>query len=147
MKNFESVEQVLDFAIDREIEAIRVYKELAKMIEKPEMKKIAERLAQEETDHKAKLIAAQGGWTMLMPEDVGDLEIADYVDDVELRPDMGYIDLLTFAMKKEKKAYKFYADLAATIKDEKLAEMFSLLAQQEAGHKLRFELEYDLTVS
>jgi rubrerythrin len=147
MKNFESVEQVLDFAIDREIEAIRVYKELAKMIEKPEMKKIAERLAQEEMDHKAKLIAAQGGWTMLMPEDVGDLEIADYVDDVELRPDMGYIDLLTFAMKKEKKAYKFYADLAATIKDEKLAEMFSLLAQQEAGHKLRFELEYDLTVS
>lgn len=46
-------------------------------------------------------------------------------------------------MKKEKAAFKLYNDLAAAASDETSREMFLMLAQEEAKHKLRFEVEYD----
>jgi len=46
-------------------------------------------------------------------------------------------------MKKEKKAFKMYTDLAATTEDAGLQSVFLGLAQEEAKHKLRFEIEYD----
>ena len=46
-------------------------------------------------------------------------------------------------MKKEKAAYRLYLDLAAVGEDEELTDMFLSLAQEEAKHKLRFEIEYD----
>ena len=59
---------------------------------------------------------------------------------------MSYSDVLIFAMKKEKLAYKLYLDLAEKMRNRQLKDMFLLLAQEEAQHKLRFELEYDLTI-
>ncbi len=48
-------------------------------------------------------------------------------------------------MKKEDTSVKLYTDLAKMVQDEELKDTFLLLAQEEAEHKLRFELEYDLT--
>ena len=56
---------------------------------------------------------------------------------------MTYIDALIVAMKKEKAAFKLYIDLAAATQDEKIKIVFLELAQEEAKHKLRFEIEYD----
>ena len=47
------------------------------------------------------------------------------------------------AMKAEKAAFKLYTDLAAATDDDGLKQIFLDLAQEEAKHKLRFELEYD----
>ena len=49
----------------------------------------------------------------------------------------------TVAMKKEKAAFRLYTDLAASTDDADLKATLLLLAQEEAKHKLRFELEYD----
>lgn len=46
-------------------------------------------------------------------------------------------------MKKEKAAFRLYNDLASTVKDRALRETFLALAQEEARHKLRFEIAYD----
>jgi rubrerythrin len=46
-------------------------------------------------------------------------------------------------MKKEKAAFKLYTDLATSVSDENLRSVFKMLAQEEAKHKLRFEIEYD----
>jgi rubrerythrin len=46
-------------------------------------------------------------------------------------------------MQKEKKAFQLYTTIAYLMHDKTVAEIFSALAQQEAKHKLRFELEYD----
>jgi rubrerythrin len=56
---------------------------------------------------------------------------------------MGYQEALIVAMKKEKAAFKLYTDLAASTADERIKATFSALAQEEAKHKLRFEIEYD----
>ena len=143
MGQFESVEEVLEFAIAREIESRDFYMKLAERMENPAMQKVFENFATEELGHKYKLEAIYRGEISLVPEKVQSLDIADYVVDVEPQPDMDYAEALVLAMRKEKAAYRLYLDLAAVGEDEELTDMFLALAQEEAKHKLRFEIEYD----
>lgn len=106
--------------------------------------KVLEGFAQEEAKHKAKLEAIKAGGTFkASTQQVADLKIADYQVDVEASPGMDYKDALAVAMKKEKAAFKLYTDLAASAADENVKATFLALAQEEARHKLRFEVEYD----
>lgn len=143
MGQFESVEEVLEFAIAREIESRDFYMKLAERMENPVMQKVFENIATEELGHKLKLEAINRGEILLVPQQVQSLDIADYVVDVEPQPDMDYAEALVLAMRKEKAAYRLYLDLAAVGEDEELTDMFLSLAQEEARHKLRFEIEYD----
>ena len=144
MEKFGSVSEVLDFAISREVEARDFYIKLADMVEKPEMAKVLSDLAEEETEHKTKLEAVKAGEIVIDEEEVGNLGIADYVTDVEPHAKMNYVDLLVIGMKKEEKSCKLYADLASAARTQELKDIFLKLAQEEGGHKLRFEVEYDL---
>jgi len=144
IKKFRSVDEVLDFAIKREIEAQNFYMELADFVEKPEMAKVLSDLASEELEHKAKLEAVKAGEIGIDEEEVGKLDIAEYVQDVEQHPKMSYIDLLVVGMKKEEISRKLYTDLATIAQTRELRDIFLKLAQEEAKHKLRFEIEYDL---
>jgi rubrerythrin len=146
MERFEFVEEVLDFAIAREMESQDFYMKMAERMDNPKMREVFEKFATEELGHKMKLEAVKYGQILLGQKDVKTLNIADYVVDVEPRPDMDYAEALVWAMKKEKAAYRLYLDLAAVAEDEELMDMFLSLAQEEAKHKLRFEIEYDDTV-
>lgn len=144
MDRFKSVDEILDFAIDGEVTSVQFYMDLARQAQTPDMKKVFEDFAREEMGHKAKLQEIkQSKWSITADEDVPDLRIADYVVDVEPSPDMTYKDALVLAMKKEKAAYRLYLDLAAVAEAEEMTETFLWLAQEEAKHKLRFEIEYD----
>jgi rubrerythrin len=146
MDKFESVDDILEFAIAGEVAANQFYMELAGKMENPAMAKVFEDFAKEELGHKAKLEAIKQDKTLEPTEKVTDLKIADYLVDVEPQPGMDYQDALILAMKKEKAAYKFYTHLAAVAGDENLTKTFLRLAQEEAKHKLRFEIEYDEVV-
>ncbi len=82
---------------------------------------------------------------MLQDEDVGSLGITEGVDGGEARPDMKYADILILAMKKEDVSVKLYTELAKIAQNEEMKDMFLWLAHEETEHKLRFEMEYDLT--
>lgn len=144
MTKFESIDDVLDFAISREIEAQAFYLKLADMVETPEMAKVFSDLASEELEHKAKLQAIKAGQIGIDMEQVGNLGITDHVKDVEPHSKMSYIDLLIVGMKKEEKSRKLYTDLATITQEQELKGIFLKLAKDEAEHKLRFEIEYDL---
>jgi rubrerythrin len=146
MEHFESAEEVLDFAIERETESHDFYMKMAERMENQKMREVFEQFASEEMGHKMKLEAVKHGEILLGQREVMSLGIADYVVDVEPRPDMDYAEALVLAMKKEKAAYRLYLDLAAVAIDEELTDMFLLLSQEEAKHKLRFEIEYDRVV-
>jgi len=145
MDKFKSVEDILDFAIGREVEAIELYSDLLRKVEKPELRSALLGFIKEELEHKEKLETEKAEGIVLKDEEVGNLGIAEYVEGGEARPDMSYKDLLILAMKKEDVSVKLYTDLAKMAQDEELRDTFLLLAQEEAEHKLRFELEYDLT--
>ena len=113
MKKFVSIDEVLDFAIDREKEAQVFYQRLADMVKKPELVKIINGFAAEEVEHKVKLEALKGQELVIEKGEVGNLNIADYVSDIEPHPNMNYTELLVVAMKKEKLSYKLYMNLFA----------------------------------
>jgi len=144
MMNFNTADDALDFAIKGEEEAHGFYMELARIAERASMRKVFEDFAKEELGHKRKLIDIKTGAVEKPAEKmIGTLKIGDYLVDMEAHPDMDYQEVLIVAMKKEKAAFRLYIDLAAVSEDEKLSSLFLGLAQEEAKHKLRFELEYD----
>ena len=144
MSTFGSVDEVLDFAMAREQESVEFYTDLAGRVEKAWMKQIFEQFAGEEQGHKAKIQGIKDGKKLLPAEKkIQDLKIGDYLVAEEPTPDMGYQDALVLAMKKEKKAFLLYSNLAAQIDDGDLKTSILALAQEEAKHKLRFEVEYD----
>jgi rubrerythrin len=72
-----------------------------------------------------------------------DLKIGDHLVNVDLDADIDYQQALILAMKAEKAAYKLYTELASATDDAGLQETLMALANEEAKHKLRFEIEYD----
>jgi rubrerythrin len=144
MQAFDSVDAVLDFAIKREEEAFDFYMDLAGKVERAHMKELFEQFAKEEKGHKAKLQNVKQGKLLLpVQNQVLDLKMGDYLVAGEPTEKMSYQEALILAMKKEKVAFKLYTDLAAVISSEDLKNTFLSLAQEEAKHKLRFEVEYD----
>ena len=85
MRLFGSIDEVLDFAIDRELEANQFYNDRAQRAENVTIKKVFENFAKEELGHKAKLEAIKASGTIIPTEKVINLKIADYVVDVEHR--------------------------------------------------------------
>jgi rubrerythrin len=144
MKQWNGFEDVLDFAIDSEEEAVQFYTRLAERVEKPWMRAVFEGFAREEQGHKAKLTAIKEGRGELPAlTKVQDLKIGDYLVDQKPDPELDYQQALILAMKKEKAAFRLYSDLADIAENENLRQTFQALAQEEAKHKLRFEIEYD----
>lgn len=144
MKEFKDINDILDFAINSEQEAVDFYTKLANSATNEDMKNVFNEFAQEEVSHKAKLTKIKEGGDYSMPaEKVADLKISDYVVSVKPTPNMTYEDALVLAMKKEKAAFKLYSNLAAKAPNQAMKDLFHGLAQEEAKHKLRFEVEYD----
>lgn len=147
MKQFKTTDDIIDFAIENEIAAYKFYTDLAATVNNPEMKKVFVEFASEEQGHKKLLEDVKKGKTFHVgSKQISDLKIADFTVDVEPTPDMDYQSALILAMKKEKKAFQLYTNLAALAQDATTKQLFLSLAQQEAKHKLRFELEYDQVI-
>ncbi|MBW2733130.1 MAG: ferritin family protein [Deltaproteobacteria bacterium] len=141
---WECVDEVLDYAIAREQEAIDFYTELASKVDGAAMKKMFEQFSREEAGHKKRLQRIKEDKSLIPAErQVMDLKVADYTVDVMVTTDMSHQDALILAMKREKAAFRLYTDLAGAVDDARLEATFLALAQEEAKHKLRFEIEYD----
>jgi len=145
MGEFDSVDEILEFAIAREVEANQFYMDLARRLESPAMRELVLEFAKEELEHKAKLEleVMKEGIVVTATEKVAEFKIADYMSDVELSDDMSYKDLLIFAVKKEMRSLRLYIDLAAIIENTDSRETLLSLAVEEAKHEARFEIEYD----
>ncbi len=144
MEDFKTINDILDFAISSEQEAVEFYSSLASNAKNNEMKVVFEQFAKEEMGHKAMLMKIKSEDTFeIRDQQIQDLKIADYLVDVEATPDMSYEEALIVAMKKEKSAFKLYTNLAAKAPNDKMKNIFLSLAQEESKHKLRFEIEYD----
>jgi len=144
MKEFKSIDDILEFAINSEQRAVDFYTTLAEQSSNSEMKEVFSQFAKEEMGHKAKLTNIKNtGQFSINTDAVADLKIADYLVDVTPGPGMSYQEALILAMKREKNAFKLYMNLSERAPTADLKKLFMSLAQEESKHKLRFELEYD----
>ena len=144
MKTFNSVDEILDFAIKSEQSALDFYTKLATNSKNIAMKEVFLEFAEEEKTHKKRLetIKEEKIFKVEIVK-IQDLKISEYITDVKQSDNMSYQEALILAMKREKNAVKLYTDLSAIVEDDKMRILFKSLANEEAKHKLRFELEYD----
>jgi rubrerythrin len=144
MKEFNSIDEILDFAIGEEQAAVDFYMHLSAQAKNSQTKKIFLEYAAEEMQHKSNLMKVkESGSFVLADEIVRDLKIAEYLVDVKPSATMTYQDALILAMKKEKAAFRMYSALAERAESPEVKTLFLNLAQEESKHKLKFELEYD----
>lgn len=144
MKTFENIDEILDFAMEAEQRAIDFYKKLAANATNEEMKNIFKDFAAEEMKHKSRLLDLKK--TKLFEQnsvEVTDLRISDFVAKQKPYDNMNYEEALVVAMHQEKAAFRLYTEMAKRTQNTELKNVFLELAQEEAKHKLRFEIEYD----
>jgi len=145
MTKFKTIDDILDFAISEEQKASDLYASLAARSRNRMIKEVFEQFSKEELGHKKKLESIKSGGVLAVSSGkVQDLKIGDYLVEVnKSRDDLTYQESLIVAMKEEKAAFRLYSDLASRTEYAPLKEIFLMLAQEEAKHKLRFEIEYD----
>ena len=139
-------DEILEFAIAREVEANNFYMALAERVASLEIRKIFEDLAEEELEHKARLEleVMKTGKVLPVPEKVTIPEHDYIVSDDQSLLDMDYKDILMLGMEKEEASFRTYVNLVAQAKDVESSELLLALAEEEVKHKIRFETEYDL---
>lgn len=145
MDPFDTLEELLEFAIAEEEAAADYYRRLAAEQVNPVMRLALEDFARDEERHKRKLIAIQNEQ---LPANTNErtptnLRISDYLVRAEPSSSMDYQEALLLAMVKEKTAFRLYVDMAQAARSPEIRDTLLRLAQEEAAHKLRFELEYD----
>jgi rubrerythrin len=144
MEQFESAEQILDFAIAREEEAAEGYRRLAKQSEYADLRRLFEEFAQEEVIHREKLLLVKTQKLLLPVQDrLVDLRIKDYTVEGIPGHEGDYQQALLLAIRKGKAARKLYQDLAEYTDDDQLRTLLLALSEEEAKHQQQFEKYYD----
>jgi rubrerythrin len=140
MSNFA---EIIQFAIDREIEAETFYLEIAAKTTKEAMRGIFVGFAGEEKKHQQMLKGILNTKeTNLKFEPVSDYKISETVEAVRLTPEMTMADAFSIAMKKEEEAMKMYQRLASDSPSGEYRKLFEDLAVMEQGHKVKMEKYY-----
>ena len=144
----ESLTAVLDFAIEKEMEAAEFYTHISQQEAFSGVGKMFEEFAQEERKHRQLLEDFKARGISVSIKDypfkwITDIKRSNYVVDLEYRRGMGYNDILMLAMKREEKALQLYNDFLDKADSEESRSLFKVLCQEEAKHKLALETLYD----
>ena len=142
--SFISLQEVIDFAIEREETAYQLYKRAAELTISPAARKMFEELAEEEAAHK-------DVFSKIDPDKIDELRvcklpevtIGQYLKDVPFHPQMTYQEILAHALKTEESAYQLYKAAAGMTDDIKLQKTLLAFAEVELGHRRKIEAMYD----
>jgi rubrerythrin len=145
---FDSLASILDFAIEKEKEAVDFYSGLSKEEAFSGTKEMFQSFAKEEEKHRKLLEDFKAkGLTQTMKDYklkwIKDIKRSDYVVELEYRKGMAYNEILMLAMKREEKALKLYNDFLKQAESPESQKVFKMLCQEEAKHKLALETMYD----
>jgi len=145
---FENLAEIIDFAIEKEIEAADFYTEVSQKEEMSGARQMLLEFAEEEKKHRRLLTELRTKGVVEGLSDykfkwIPDIKRSNYTVEMAYRPGMTYNELLLLAMKREEKALKLYNELLAQAEGETAKRLFKVLCQEEAKHKLALETKYD----
>ena len=145
--NKETFNDVIKFAIARELEAAQFYKDMANKTKYDSNIVLFLELEKMELGHAKTLENFKNeGWSNPEIPNIPDLKISDYMETPEVNDGMTYQDAIVLAMKREKAAAKLYTDLANEFTDTDTKNLFLRLASEESKHKLQLETLYDAEI-
>lgn len=144
--SFQSIDEIIDFAIANEKEAVAFYTELSEQETFKSARQTFLEFAQEEKKHQKLLEDFRQNKEKLASYDykwIPDIKRSDYMTDIEYKSGMPYEDILLIAMKREEKSLALYNELASKTDDDACIQLFKMLSQEEAKHKLKLETIFD----
>lgn len=133
--------EILDAAIQGEIEAFNFYQEVAGKVENRYLKDMFREFAAEEQKHRQILEGFRKKPDMAIHfAGAADYRVSESVDaSGTLSSEMKPADAIALAMKKEEAAMQHYTQLAEACSDEEQKAVFLELAAMERGHKAKME--------
>jgi rubrerythrin len=146
--DFENLEALIAFAIEKEKEAADFYEENSESEMMSGKRQMLKEFAAEERKHQRMLEDFLATGVAEKIEDyrfewITDIKRSDYVDTIAYKPGMAYNELLMLAMKREEAALKLYNELLDKADSDGAKSLFKMLCQEEAKHKLALETLYD----
>ena len=142
MVEFNTFEDVLDFAILQEKAAQEFYSKLSEEVISDDVKLFYRTLVQEEHLHELKLRELKRFGYDLVEPDLETLKESGYLDAMPVEPDISFVDAVRYAIKKERSARMLYNTLGQMCERDELKELFEELAEQEGSHAAYFKSEY-----
>ncbi|MFH1120987.1 MAG: ferritin family protein [Bacteroidota bacterium] len=144
MNRFNSVDEILHFAIRSAQETADFFTRLSKQARNTRMKRVFEQYAREEFAYMVRLTRVREiGPLEITEEQMKELRLSDYIIDLKSARDLQYSEALVMAMRKVRAAFKLYLDLASKTPNDEIQSVFRSLANEEAKHKRGFEIEYN----
>lgn len=144
--NFNSVDEIIAYAIEKEKEAVDFYTEISENESLQGVRKTFEDFANEEKKH-VKMLEDLGGNKEKIAEYefkwIPDMKRSDYMVDITYEKGMHYTEILRLAMKREEKSLQLYNELASKADKSEFVTLFKILSQEEAKHKNILETIYD----
>lgn len=144
---FKSTPEILKFSISKEHASIKFYQDLLRHLADSATRSLFEVLIQKEQEHVAALqfeIEKLGHTVDTSTEKLDSTFLWDErLESGDLIQTMSFVDALLLAIQKERAAFRLYAKLLATVKDEELSEVLLALAEEEMRHVLQLEQEYE----
>ena len=136
-----TVRQLLEMASRAEMDANRIYSDLAQSLKNPLLKEKFQWLAFEENKHKESLAKL---FSTLFREEK--MEIPDITDEallpsINFTPSSSLVDILYQAMKAEEAAGDFYLSLAQKVSDPQ-QKILKYLSHVEHSHYTMLKSEY-----
>jgi len=136
--------QILDFAIEREKEAVDFYCNLQKEAKFAAHKEMLAELEAMEMGHIVVIESIrQKGIDSTEIQRSPNLKISEYITHERSDEELTYQNILIRAMKREENSFKLYTEMSLRFADEEISSLFRRLAADEAKHKLHFEILYD----
>ncbi|MCD4829862.1 MAG: ferritin family protein [Candidatus Cloacimonetes bacterium] len=141
--------EIIDFALLREHEAVQFYTDLQKMAGFAAQKQMLGEMADMERGHVKMLENIRDKGLQGIKESevelsaVPDLKISEYLVEAPPTEHMTYQDILVTAMKREESSFKLYTELADSFSGTEMSKVLQRIAHEEATHKLHFEKLYD----
>ncbi|PIP37404.1 MAG: rubrerythrin [Desulfobacterales bacterium CG23_combo_of_CG06-09_8_20_14_all_52_9] len=145
---FKNMGEILDFAMEKEKEAVEFYRFLSKKKSLSGSKEMFADFAREEQKHFDMLSKIKSGQTDKAVSEyrfkwIPDIKRSNYVVETAYQKGMGYNEILMLAMKREEKALALYNNLLKKAETDAAKKVFKILCQEEAKHKLALETLYD----
>ena len=140
-----TVKEVLNRAIEKEIESQSLYTGLSRKMTDPAVKEALEKLSQQEKGHQTlleKYLSGELKDGTLGHGKVVDYKIAEYLDRPKITLDMNLQDVFLMAANREKASHDFYLGLAGIHPEGEARHLLEDLASQELEHKKRVEFLY-----
>jgi rubrerythrin len=150
MANLNTAEDILRYAVGREVEANVFYNLLTQFVDDPQVRALCSELAFEELEHKGLLeLELMKLGSVVKPPSAADIKNTALPRPLDAMLEMVKISqmnlekVVLLAMEKEKKSFRLYMELLASVTDADCRETIMSIAEEEARHKISFEIEYD----